>query len=505
MQQQTPQVGEDIHSFQPPPIPEALHHITYFHADLYHYLHALPFRDEWVLPVSASHYGSSLAPVVECFAGATEEGIEIIYGSKKAPSAIRPDGQIGGAAHSGAELLSQVLAQGEDASLPPEYQKSQRGKACGHVFKKGEGVYRCRNCALDDTCVFCSRCFYASDHEGHDTTFSVAAGSGADEAAGSVLAPAEKGSGEEEVVSLLPEPLITSMRTTIATVLDFIIDTLSESPSDLCPPENIDVLRASNLPETQEEEEAAKSDKWLYACILWNDETHSFQEVIDVVMAALECTEGEAKSVAERVDVHGRDVIFLSPSLARMLSIARIFTPTGLAVSIRNARDTFREYISGLLVGWLRDLPRIVPGSRRVNGVLYESVQNVVRRLICEELCSPRRNVKSLLVGREFDGGEEGEEDVELFERERSVEGDGGWGVGMEEEDVDAFLAGRMEVEDEDVGRRGGGEEGKLRIDYLLKFDVKLWKEVRNGLRELYIGTLIVSADEWKKVMGMFF
>ena len=252
----SPHRGEDNNPFHPNPIPEALHHLTYFHADLYNYLHTLPFRDEWVLPVTASTYASSLAPVVECFAGSTEEGFEIVYGRKKAPSAIRSDEHTP-TMHLSTELPTQSLSPDEDASLPPEYQKSQRGKACGHVFKKGEGVYRCRcvpslqphstfaplahenlpcrNCALDDTCVFCSGCFYASDHEGHDTSFAVAAGSGgccdcgdpeawkvpvhcqyhapisADEMAGSMLAQADVASGEDILVTPLPEVKCTNM------------------------------------------------------------------------------------------------------------------------------------------------------------------------------------------------------------------------------------------------------------------------------------------------------
>ena len=195
----------------------------------------------------------------------------------------------------------------------------------------------------------------------------------------------------------------------------------------------------------------------------------------------------------------GRDIIFLSESLTRMLSIARILTPTGLAVSVRNARDTFREYISGLLVEWLRDLPRVVPGPRRVKGVLYESVQNVVRKLICEELCSPRRKVKEVLVGRSFGDGPGGEQDVELYDQERDPRDS----IDLEE-DVDAVMQGWIQVEDDDEAMRRGFEDGKLRIDYLLSYDVKLWKDLRNSLRELYIGTLIVSADEYKKIMGTF-
>lgn len=38
--------------------------------------------------------------------------------------------------------------------------------------------YHFSNCGLDATCVFCSKCFYASDHEGHETKFHVSQGNG---------------------------------------------------------------------------------------------------------------------------------------------------------------------------------------------------------------------------------------------------------------------------------------------------------------------------------------
>ncbi|KAJ3037015.1 hypothetical protein HDV00_002148 [Rhizophlyctis rosea] len=296
--------------------------------------------------------------------------------------------------------------------------------------------------------------------------------------------------------------VVTSMRATVATVLDFVIDTLAESPADLTAPESAESIRSINVPETDEEDALAKDNKWQYACILWNDEVHSFQEVIDIVMAALDCSVEEAKDVATRVDAHGRDIIFLSESLTRLLSMSRVLTPIGLAVSIRNARDTFREYIAGLLIGWLRDLPRLVPGSRRMHGVLFESVQNVVRRVICEELCAQRRNVKDILVGWKNGAASAsaGEEDVDLYDRDVDPQDP----INLDE-DVDAVMQGYIEVEDDDELFSRAPDDGKLRIDYLLAYDVKLWKELRNSLRELYIGTLIVSADEFKKVMGIRF
>jgi hypothetical protein len=44
----------------------------------------------------------------------------------------------------------------------------------------------------------------------------------------------------------------------------------------------------------------------------------------------------------------------------------------------------------------------------------------------------------------------------------------------------------------------------ELRLDRLLILDLRLWKEARAGLRELYIGTLVIN-PEYKKIMGIFF
>ena len=52
------------------------------------------------------------------------------------------------------------------------------GTVCGHVFKKGEVVYRCRTCGMDDTCVLCAPCFNGSNHDGHQIFFSVSSGNG---------------------------------------------------------------------------------------------------------------------------------------------------------------------------------------------------------------------------------------------------------------------------------------------------------------------------------------
>ncbi|KAH7906535.1 putative zinc finger in N-recognin-domain-containing protein, partial [Hygrophoropsis aurantiaca] len=52
------------------------------------------------------------------------------------------------------------------------------GRPCGHIFSKGESCFRCKDCALDDSCVLCSRCFQASNHSDHNVSFFIAQQSG---------------------------------------------------------------------------------------------------------------------------------------------------------------------------------------------------------------------------------------------------------------------------------------------------------------------------------------
>lgn len=42
------------------------------------------------------------------------------------------------------DLLNGTNSLLETSEIEAEYQPSQRGKQCGHVFQKGETVYRCR-------------------------------------------------------------------------------------------------------------------------------------------------------------------------------------------------------------------------------------------------------------------------------------------------------------------------------------------------------------------------
>lgn len=169
--------------------------------------------------------------------------------------------------------------------------------------------------------------------------------------------------------------------------------------------------------------------------------------------------------------------------------IGRRIARIGLAVSIRSARETFREEVAGILIAWLKNLSTKMVGARQAGNIIYEPVDALVRRLICEELCTYRRILKEKFTGRPMSEKSlaEDEEDICLVNSGPDI-------LAMAGSDAEARRF---------MSHRQSGK--KLRLDYLFSFDVKMWKESRNSLRELYIATMIVSGDEFKKALGESF
>jgi E3 ubiquitin-protein ligase UBR1 len=163
--------------------------------------------------------------------------------------------------------------------------------------------------------VFCLRCFHGTNHEGHDTSFSVNNGGGGccdcgDPEAWKVELDCIYHSakhipqGETDPKNLeYPPEVTTSIRRTIAAVLDFIIDTMTTSPENMngtrVSKEQIqrDAVDAGNIAG-----ETTNLDLMDFVCILWNDEDHSFTDVINRVSETTNMASNYARKIAETVD-----------------------------------------------------------------------------------------------------------------------------------------------------------------------------------------------------------
>ncbi|BGP26637.1 E3 ubiquitin-protein ligase UBR1 [Rhodotorula toruloides] len=353
---------------------------------------------------------------------------------------------------------------------------STRGLPCGHVFKSGESVYRCRDCGIDATCVLCARCFHGSGHAktGHDVTVSVHSGIGAgccdcgdveawkegchtDCKYHGVDAGSSEMKGEQDLEQddeELVEAALSHIRETLEVSLDWALDVLARSPTSFTSPRRAEDVtgpapavpsapaldddedtnvtprpptaanlvafireRADAVPgmadllqqvddEGEEDIEADEQDlldaenaegafrlppnverileqlqqqngdfvlgtnhrhpsssppanvaspltdrpstihEPPFAVVLWNDERHSFAEVIDQVSRATGCSRAAASGVAQRVDLKGRDVVLISESAEECVRVAKRIGVIELGVTVRSAIDTWREQVA---------------------------------------------------------------------------------------------------------------------------------------------------------------
>ncbi|KAF1835038.1 RING finger domain-containing protein [Decorospora gaudefroyi] len=321
------------------------------------------------------------------------------------------------------------LRDAQGAVEGAEYTAAARGKPCGHIFKNGEATYRCKTCSADDTCVLCARCFDASDHEGHHVFVSVSPGNsgccdcGDDEA---WLRPVHcnihsadperdsRAAGKAREGSLLPDELVETIRITIARTLDYLIDVFSCSPEQLRLPKSEESIR-------QDERNSRLTSRWYesgdepeecdeYCLVLWNDEKHTVNDVRDQVARA--CKQKLAFGLAKAYEINdvGRSAIVYRTDLSDLLRMAKIIEEIKLTVTIRSARDTFREQMGGAIVEWISD----------VAGSSVGQDNHILRRTVCEELLKPWR------VGSEAsnqDIGRSGLDDHEAEEQEAVMDG----------------------------------------------------------------------------------
>ncbi|KAJ3275846.1 hypothetical protein HDV01_006712 [Terramyces sp. JEL0728] len=324
--------------------------------------------------------------------------------------------------------------------------------ACGKVFKKGDGIYRCIDCGFDETCVMCVECFKASDHENHEINFRYSEGNGGccdcgDKEAWKVPGTCKIHCVSDEMGQDLEElssDVLMHIKKTIATTLEFILSVIDhmryehnlESIENIRPNRDMDLA----LPNSQE----------LWSILLWNDDYHSFDEVISQMSIAVDTSEEESKEYAHLVDSYGRHVVKTGSDLISLHGQAKKFTDIALVTSIEPTKDVYREYIAGFLLEWLKSLPKNVVGFQTVSGTPMESVEKQIRLILCQELDQPSIMQK-----------------------------------------LNTFNPLQAPPQN--------------RLEYFLIYDRKMWLQFRSMAKEFFIGTMIIQGDHYKKrIAGNF-
>ncbi|CAE6498279.1 unnamed protein product [Rhizoctonia solani] len=351
----------------------------------------------------------------------------------------------------GAPLAPDVLlGDAQRENIPGVDDLPTPGRGCGHIFKRGESCFRCRDCGLDDSTVMCARCFHATDHTSHNISFSVTQHPGGccdcgDPEAWSVPLncprhpPAPTPPTTQPYTHFPPKPrdrprtnvppeLRDSLARTIGYALDFLLDTLDFSPDDATPPAEAELGRHPTADPTP-------TDR--FSVILWNDEKHSFDEVIHHLMVTTGMSKIEAVHTANRVDQEGREIIRTGEDVNQLLKIADSINLIDIGVTVRRAYDTFREQVAAVILEWLLDLTSARIGS---DGV-------ILREIIATELFAPRKKDTSSLSSSP------------------------------------------------DASRVYSELKDPARIDWLFLYHTRLWKRPRLHLKQIYVSVLTLSHE----------
>uniref|UniRef100_A0A3B4FKK5 E3 ubiquitin-protein ligase n=1 Tax=Pundamilia nyererei TaxID=303518 RepID=A0A3B4FKK5_9CICH len=179
-----------------------------------------------------------------------------------------------------------LLGEEPAAGLALLQENNQPSALCGHVFKVGEPTYSCRECAADPTCVLCMKCFLGSVHKEH--RYRVSARQSFCNCGPQTV---ELSPFQPEICGLtqLPTDMVGRAFSVFFIILKYAVDLLTWEHEDLLP---------TGLQPPERED--------TYYCMLFNDEVHTYEQVIYTLQKAVSCSQKEAVSFATTVDRDGR-------------------------------------------------------------------------------------------------------------------------------------------------------------------------------------------------------
>uniref|UniRef100_A0A667XHJ0 E3 ubiquitin-protein ligase n=1 Tax=Myripristis murdjan TaxID=586833 RepID=A0A667XHJ0_9TELE len=179
-------------------------------------------------------------------------------------------------------------------------QGSTSSQLCGRVFKEGETVYSCRDCAIDPTCVLCMDCFQDSVHKGHRYKMHASSGGGFCDC------------GDVEAWKIGPccskhDPGVTASMVTVSYIIPGLYEcakklfqVLLHYITDLLVWEESFELSGELQPRVKED---------AYYCVLYNDEHHSYEHVIYTLQRSVNCDLAEAQTQTALIDKEGRRAV----------------------------------------------------------------------------------------------------------------------------------------------------------------------------------------------------
>ncbi|XP_047998255.1 LOW QUALITY PROTEIN: E3 ubiquitin-protein ligase UBR1 [Leguminivora glycinivorella] len=211
-----------------------------------------------------------------------------------------------------AKLLIQPLEQliwgSSEGSAPPP---PRRSTLCGRVFKQGEPAYSCRECGMDNTCVLCVECFKVSAHRHHKYKIGQSGGGGCCDCGDTEawkrdpFCELHAGPDDEEPAQASISPEVIERMKTVANVslsYCFRLLTLDHAPG---------LPNELRLKDAERERDPLQilDQPDCYCTVLYNDETHTFEQVITTLTRVMKVNHRDAVELVSLIDREGRALV----------------------------------------------------------------------------------------------------------------------------------------------------------------------------------------------------
>ncbi|XP_050407008.2 E3 ubiquitin-protein ligase UBR2 isoform X1 [Patella vulgata] len=246
-------------------------------------------------------------------------------------------------------------------------EKDKPSQICGHGFKTGEPTYSCRDCATDPTCVLCINCFQKSSHKQHRYRMSTSGGGGYCDC-GDLEAwkmdpfceehkPRMEGEEDLNPMDLLPVDLSRRAKVLFLSTLQFCVDMLTWE-------------ECVHLPDGLEIDKDQAD--LVFHCMLFNDEVHTYDQVIQTLQKAIECTQTDAVEFATVVDREGRSSVLKGTTKECTKAKEIIQRSTSrhgskpLKVQVMHSSVVAHQQFALKLLQWLQDIISKSDGLRRL-------------------------------------------------------------------------------------------------------------------------------------------
>lgn len=357
-----------------------------------------------------------------------------------------------------------------------------------------------RTCGLDNTCVLCSYCFNAEDHVGHQVDINISL---KDEGGVCDCGDPEAWKNElhckyYQIEKCSNNPISPdfekAMLDTIETAMDYVIDVFATSDLTIQTFENTaqieELSRVSRLSEQLYGDDYDEPGK--YVLVLWNDQKRSFQDVYSMVKQYLFKDKNFGKMIGEQVDVYGRGKLIVSDDPQKLVDLKKKMKATSFTLTVRGLKEYFREEMCDCIIHWFEDISKSTVQQNHF----------VINLLLSQAFCSPWRIGNASLLGEQTRVDESIIPPICSSLMGHHIPPIGTYPYTLEDRDF-VFKTSSMlpsywlndGTQSENIPLDG------TRVQYLIFFDVRLWKSLRNTLKDLYISVL-VSNPHYKSTLG---